>query len=61
VSWPVRGDNIEFRRSLRELTNLHGNRPEEVLFRNPLHASAWKSFNNIWSGDWEFAESILIT
>ncbi len=40
---------------------LHGDRPEEVLFRNPLHAAAWKSFNNIRSGDWEFAESILIT
>jgi radical SAM superfamily enzyme YgiQ (UPF0313 family) len=61
ISWPGRGENIEFRRSLRTLMRLHGDRSEEVLFRNPLHASAWKSFNNMPSGEWEFAESILIT
>jgi hypothetical protein len=61
VSWPEDGDSLEFRRNLRMLTKLHGDRPEEVLFRNPLYASAWKSFNNMRSGDWEFVESILIT
>lgn len=61
ISWPGRGDHVEFRRRLRELMEPHGDRPEEVLFRNPLHASAWKSFNNMRSGDWEFPESILMT
>ena len=60
VSW-LEQNEIQFRDSLDELKKLHADRPEDVLFRNPAHASAWKFLNGIRNQNHEFAENILIT
>lgn len=60
ISW-VMDEQDRLNRAFGRLKELHGDRPEEVLFRNPEHATAWRSFNGEKYQDRLFVERIFIT
>jgi tRNA A37 methylthiotransferase MiaB len=61
LSWSIDENELPFQRALVKLKKLHSDQSEEVLFRNPSHASKWKSLCEIETQQWEFPEKILIS